>query len=196
MAAYVVASTSKAPGEQAREPVALGRRQRELERPQRRLEVLRTPRAEHDGVDPRVGEEPGECERRAVDAARRRLGAEAVEGVVDAVRLEVAVGLRPQRHARALGRRLAAAVLPGQPAAGERAERLEGDGQVEDRLGVPVEERVRVLHGRDRCELERAARLLCVDVREPERRDEPFVSERRELRRACPRAASRDPARE
>ena len=75
---------------------------------------------------------------------------ERLERVEDAVVLEVEVRLRPERHPRARRRLLAAPVLAGEPAAGERAERREAEpfarAHLEHALlDVAVEQRVGVL---------------------------------------------------
>jgi hypothetical protein len=64
---------------------------------------------------------------------------------------EVAVRLGPLRHPRSCGRGLAAAVLPGQPAARERAERREPEAALRAEgkhlaLGLALEQRIGVLH--------------------------------------------------
>ena len=93
----------------------------------------------------------------------------------------------PLRHARAGRERLAAAVLAGEPAAGERAERDVGDPVLDaerDQLPlVPaVEQRVRVLHER------RARRRRAPRARRP-RRSSTGPTRRSAPRRAAPRTS-------
>ena len=101
----------------------------------------------------RAVEDPGKRERRRLDAATVGLRPQAVKAVEHGVARETLVRPRPLRHARSFGIGLAAAVLAGQPAAGERAER-----HVRDALGraerqhlafvAAVEQRVGVLDER------------------------------------------------
>ena len=93
------------------------------------------------------------------------------------------VGLRAHRHPRARRQGLAAAVLAGEPAAGERAERREAEAVLGAErqhllLGLAVEQRVRVLHPAEVAGGERGAKL----------RRRRRCSAR--TRRACPRARS------
>ena len=104
--------------------------------------------------DPRqlgLGERPGECEPGHRDAALGGAALERLERVEDTIGGVADVRLGPQRHPRSGGRRLAAAVLAGQPAAGERAERGVAETVLaadrEDGLAVAlIEEREAVLH--------------------------------------------------
>src|SRR5438067_6552305 len=75
---------------------------------------------------------------------------------------------------------LAAPVLPRQPTAGERAERLEANAVLRAErqhlaLGVAHEQRVLVLHDRDPAEL--LAQLVAIRVRQAVLGDEPVRNE-------------------
>ena len=77
------------------------------------------------------------------------------------------------------------AYLPSQPAAGERAERLELETVLcAERqhlpLGVAREQRVLVLHDRDRRKLDRFGEVRDVDIGDADRPDEPLAHEIRE----------------
>ena len=85
------------------------------------------------------------------DAALRGHRLEGLERVEDLGPLQVLVGLGAQRHARAGGRRLVAAVLARQPAARERRERREAEALIGAQrqhlgLGRAVEQAVARLH--------------------------------------------------
>jgi hypothetical protein len=91
---------------------------------------------------------------------------------------QLLVRLRPQRHPRSLGIRAAALVLPGQPAARERAERLVGDAVLaaeRKHLGLVAagEERVRVLDGGRLPRGEHLPELGAVDIRDAPGADRP-----------------------
>src|SRR5712691_2753043 len=112
-----------------------------------------------------MGEHPGERERCGIPALLERL--ERIEHVVAPPRL---VRVRPQRHPRARGERLATPVLASQPAAAERAERLEADAVLcAERqhllLRLAREQRVLVLHYLDARERQRLPEVSTVDVR-------------------------------
>src|SRR5262249_16326796 len=107
---------------------------------------------------------------------------ERVERAVDAVVHERSVRARALLHARAWRRRLVAAVLPCQPAAGEWAERLVRDAVLVTQrqqllLVTAIEERVRVLHERRLADGERRAHLVRRDVADPVRADDAALDE-------------------
>src|SRR5437588_5749215 len=165
--------------EEAGELLALPLREVKVERAPGRLEVLGPPRAHDDGGDERIREQPREREGRSVDAAGAGLLPKPFEAAVGGGVLEVAVLLRPLRHPRARRRRLAFAVLAGQPATGERAERREAEAVLraerEDLgLGAAFEHGVRVLHPLEAAEAAAGAGLEClgqpgaVDVARPD----------------------------
>ena len=141
-----------------RQLVALGRGQRVLERRERRRELLGTARADHDR-HARVAEEPGERERRRVAAAL-----ELLERVEDGVGAEVLVRAAAQRHARASGGASSRRYFPVSqpPASGLNAwnqTRARAQSGSTSCLDLAVEQRVRVLHRRERTRGERLAQL-------------------------------------
>ena len=100
------------------------RREAQLERLERGLQVLRPARADDDRRHVRMREQPRERERgrrRRPRRAPRASKASSASKTWSSCRC--AVGLGAHRHPRARRQRLAAPVLAGQPAAGERAER-------------------------------------------------------------------------
>ena len=114
-----------------------------------------------------------------------RLLAQAVEPIEDGVGDEPLVRAGSLRHARTFRKRLAAAVLAGQPAAGQRPE-----GQVRDPVGdaerqhallvAALEQRVRVLKQRRSAVPKRLRDALVVVVRQTPRADQAFVPRRLE----------------
>src|SRR5947208_11937345 len=111
-----------------------------------------------------MGDHPRERLRRRVAA----LG-QGFDPVVHAVVVQMQVRIGPERHPRALGMPLAAPVLPGQPAAGERTESLVAEPVLgaERKYAVlvpPLEQGVRVL-----------------DERRASRRQRPLELRRREI---------------
>src|SRR5438105_9588713 len=165
--------------EEAGELLALPLREVEVERVASRLEVLRPPRADDDGGDERIREQPGERQSRGVDAAGAGLLRKPAQAAVGGGVHEVAVLRRSLRHPRARRRRLAFAVLAGQPATGKRAERGEAEpvllAERKDLgLGAPLEQRVRVLHPFEAAEAaagaghERLGQPRAVDVARPD----------------------------
>ena len=157
--------------------VALVRAELEGQRLPDAGEMLGPRRADDDRVDERVGQQPRERDGRHRDVPLGGEGGEAGEAGVDAVVVEVAVGARQERHPGAARRGLAAAVLAGQPTAGERAVGLVGDAVLAaERKDVglvgALEQRARVLEvGRARARVEGRAELLAVEVAEPVRAD-------------------------
>src|SRR6266540_2912587 len=108
--------------------------------------------------------------------------AQAVEPAVDAPVVQVQIGIGPERHPRAGGMRLAAAVFPGQPAARERTERLVaepvlGAQRQYVRLVPSLEQRVRVLDELRPSVLERLFDLGRGEVAEPVGADGALVDE-------------------
>src|SRR6476646_4448707 len=142
------------------------RRQRVGQSGERRTHVLRAARA-HDDRDTTVAEQPRERQRGRVSSAF-----ELLECVVHTVVPEVLIRAGAHRHPRALRHLSVAAVLSGQPAARERAERLEPDVHLRGEgkhvaLDLTVEQRVRVLDSADVPEAEYPPELRRVDVAEP-----------------------------
>src|SRR5215207_1316462 len=144
--------------------------------------MLGAARPDDDTRDAPVGEDPCKRQRRHVDPALARGLCEPFEPVVHRVVVEMPVRLRTQRHSRSRGRRLAASVLPGQPAALERAEDDERDAPLRTErknlpLGFPIQQREGVLHDRHRRNGQRLLRPGPVDVAGPDRADTAGVEE-------------------
>src|SRR5262249_43712489 len=134
--------------EHLRQRLSLVTGEPQLERLADRIEVLGPAGTDDDGGDLVLREQPGERKPGHRDAALARLVLEAPERVEVRVGLARAVALGPLRHPRAVRVRLAAAVLPREPASGEWAEALVADAVLttdgEDGLRVGVlEQRVR-----------------------------------------------------
>src|SRR5579859_725091 len=141
--------------------------ERLFERGERRLEVGGPAGADDDCGDARLAEQPAERKRRGIAHLLQPF-----ERSEDSVGAKVLVRLRALRHARSPRRRLAALVLPGQPAARQRAERREAEAMLGAErqhlvLRLAIEQRVRVLHPGERTGSERVAQLRAVDVAEP-----------------------------
>src|SRR5258705_6854755 len=127
------------------------RRQFELYRSERRLELSRAARADDYARHSRVREEPRERECSHRRALLRRAAFEILEEIEDSVVLQVLVRPGAHGHARTGRRWLVAPVLAGQPATCERAERREAEAVLDAEreqlwFHAAVEQRVRVLH--------------------------------------------------
>src|SRR6478752_5956148 len=162
--------------------IAIGRGESDVYRLECRRQVVGAARADHDRRQLGLGQRPGEGEPGHRDAALGRRALEGLERVEDAIGRVADVWLRPQRHPGAGGRRLAAAVLAGEPAAGERAERGVAEAVLaadrEHGLAVALlEQREAVLHPLvareplERRELERLCELLAGEVGGTDRPD-------------------------
>ena len=147
-----------------------------------RRQVAGVAGADHDRRQLGLGERPGEREPGHRDSSIGGLALERLERVEDPVGGVADVRLGAQRHPRSGGRRLAAAVLPGEPPAGERAERGVAEAMLaadrEDGLAITLlEEREAVLHPLvarqpfQPRELERLCELLAAEVGGTDRAD-------------------------